>query len=163
ASADELIGRQIERLLHAPEANGSDHVEEEPTVNSPRRTGKGTHSEQELMTRFDGSTFPCEYWSYPVRRGTQIDGLVLTFLDITDRKRAEDEIRLGAKRREEFLAMLSHELRNPLSAVVSAAGVMRSETAKPEKIDKARQIVERQSRHMARLLDDLLDVSRITR
>jgi CheY-like chemotaxis protein len=59
--------------------------------------------------------------------------------------------------------MLSHELRNPLAAVVSAAKVMRTQNIKPEAVDRARQIVERQSRHMARLLDDLLDVSRITR
>src|SRR5260370_10444688 len=58
--------------------------------------------------------------------------------------------------------MLSHGLRIPLSAVVSAPRVMRAPAVKPEVIDKARQIVERQSRHMARLLDDLLDVSRIT-
>jgi two-component system CheB/CheR fusion protein len=70
---------------------------------------------------------------------------------------------ITARRREEFLAMLSHELRNPLAAVVGAARVMRAKDAKPDSIDKARQIVERQSGHMARLLDDLLDVSRITR
>src|SRR5260370_39410727 len=59
--------------------------------------------------------------------------------------------------------MLSHGLRIPLSAVVSAPRVMRAPAVKPEVIDKARQSVERHSRHMARLLDDLLDVSRITR
>jgi CheY-like chemotaxis protein len=59
--------------------------------------------------------------------------------------------------------MLSHELRNPLAAVVSASRVMQSQTVKPETINKAREIVQRQSHHMARLLDDLLDVSRITR
>jgi two-component system CheB/CheR fusion protein len=162
ASADQLIGRKVHPLLHPAEAAGTDYADES-AVFSPLRTGKGTHSDQEMMTRADGSTFPCEYWSYPVRRGNQIDGLVLTFLDITDRKRAEDEIRLAARRREEFLAMLSHELRNPLSAVVSAAAVMHSSAAKADVVDKALQIVERQSRHMARLLDDLLDVSRITR
>jgi two-component system CheB/CheR fusion protein len=87
----------------------------------------------------------------------------VTFLDITNRKQAEDEIRMAARRREEFLAMLSHELRNPLAAVVSATKVMRAQNIKPEAVERARQIVERQSRHMARLLDDLLDVSRITR
>ena len=160
-SADELIGGKICPLLHPAKVDGTDYAES--AVFSPLRTGKGTHSDQEMMTRADGSTFPCEYWSYPVMRGHQIDGLVLTFLDIDDRKRAENEIRLAARRREEFLAMLSHELRNPLSAVVSAAGVMRSSAAKPDAVDKALSIVERQSRHMARLLDDLLDVSRITR
>ena len=157
ASADELIGRQIHHLLHP------DHSEEDCPIYIPLRTGKGTHSDQEIIARADGATFASEYWSYPIRRGNQIAGVVVTFLDITDRKRAEDEIRTAARRREEFLAMLSHELRNPLSAVVSAARVMRSPATKPENIDKARQIVERQSRHMARLLDDLLDVSRITR
>ena len=68
-----------------------------------------------------------------------------------------------ARGREQFLAMLSHELRNPLAAVVSAAMVMQAPNVKSESIDKARQIIGRQSRHMARLLDDLLDVSRITR
>ena len=68
-----------------------------------------------------------------------------------------------ARGREQFLAMLSHELRNPLAAVVNAAMVMQAPNVKSESIDKARQIIGRQSRHMARLLDDLLDVSRITR
>ena len=162
-SADDLIGHQIHPLLHPSKADGTGHVEEECAIYSPLRTGKGTHSDAETITRADGSSFLSEYWSYPIRRGNQIAGVVLTFLDITDRKRAEDEIRMAARRREEFLAMLSHELRNPLSAVVNAARVMRAPTVKPETIDKARQIVERQSRHMARLLDDLLDVSRITR
>jgi two-component system CheB/CheR fusion protein len=68
-----------------------------------------------------------------------------------------------ARGREQFLAMLSHELRNPLAAVVSAAMVMQAPNVKSESIDKALQIIGRQSRHIARLLDDLLDVSRITR
>src|SRR5262245_18670297 len=68
-----------------------------------------------------------------------------------------------ARGREQFLAMLSHELRNPLAAVVNAAMVMQAPNVKSESIDKARQIIGRQSRPMARLLDDLLDVSRITR
>src|SRR5205085_12220249 len=93
----------------------------------------------------------------------QDDGVVVTSVGGTDRKREEDEIRTGARRREECLAMLAHELRNPLAAVVGAAKVMRASHVKPETAEKARQIVERQSRHMARLLDDLLDVSRITR
>ena len=79
-----------------------------------------------MLMRADGTKFLSEYWSYPIRRATQVVGVVVTFLDVTDRKRAEDEIRTGARRREEFLAMLSHELRNPLAAVVGAAKVMRA-------------------------------------
>jgi two-component system CheB/CheR fusion protein len=155
-SADDLVGRHIHVLIHP------DHPEEECQIYGVQRTGKGTHSEEEILWRADGTKFVAESWSYPIRRGGRTVGLVVTFVDITDRKRAEEEIRTGVRRREEFLAMLSHELRNPLSAVVSAARVMRSENVKPVAIDRAREIVERQSRHMARLLDDLLDVSRIT-
>ena len=78
--------------------------------------------------------FLSEYWSYPIHNDGKIVGAVVTFLDVTDRKKAEEEIRTAARRREEFLAMLSHELRNPLSAVVSASRVMQSQTIKPEAI-----------------------------
>jgi two-component system CheB/CheR fusion protein len=68
----------------------------------------------------------------------------------------------AARRREQFLAMLSHELRNPLAAVLGATSVL---SGRPEgtTAERCRTVIERQARHMARLLDDLLDVSRITR
>jgi signal transduction histidine kinase/ActR/RegA family two-component response regulator len=66
------------------------------------------------------------------------------------------------RRREQFLAMLSHELRNPLAAVLGATTVLSRDT-EPPIMDRCVRVIERQSRHMARLLDDLLDVSRITR
>jgi len=156
ASAEDLIGRHIHPLIHPT------HQAEDCPIYSVLYTGKGTHSDEEQVWRANGTNFISEYWSYPIRRGGQIAGVVVTFLDITDRKRAEEEIRTAARRREEFLAMLSHELRNPLAAVVSAIKVMQT-NGKPDAVEKARLIVERQSRHMARLLDDLLDVSRITR
>jgi two-component system, chemotaxis family, CheB/CheR fusion protein len=156
SSAEDLVGRQIHPLIH-PE-----HHEIDCPIYSVLHTGRGAHSDEEQLRRANGSSFLSEYWSYPIRRGGQIVGVVVTFLDITDRKRAEEEIRTAARRREEFLAMLSHELRNPLAAVVSATRVMQA-NVKPDALEKARLIVERQSRHMARLLDDLLDVSRITR
>ena len=156
SSAEDLIGRHIHPLIHPS------HDAEECPIYSVLYTGKGMHSDDEQLWRANGSNFVSEYWSYPIRRGGQTAGVVVTFLDITDRKRAEEEIRTAARRREEFLAMLSHELRNPLAAVVSAIKVMQA-NVKPDAVERARLIVERQSRHMARLLDDLLDVSRITR
>ena len=68
----------------------------------------------------------------------------------------------AAKRREQFLAMLSHELRNPLAAVTNAVGVLRG-SPPPDTFERCKLALERQSAHMKRLLDDLLDVSRITR
>src|SRR5204863_5827929 len=104
-----------------------------------------------------------EYWGYPMGNSSGIAGVVVTFLDITERKHNEDEIRAGARRREEFLAMLSHELRNPLATVINAAAILERDSTGQDAKERANQIIQRQTRHMARLLDDLLDVSRITR
>lgn len=65
--------------------------------------------------------------------------------------------------KEHFIAMLAHELRNPLSAVTSATYILKSEDASGEAKDRALKVLSRQVRHQARLVDDLLDVSRITR
>jgi signal transduction histidine kinase/ActR/RegA family two-component response regulator len=86
-----------------------------------------------------------------------------TLHDITDRKRAEEEAREGVRRRDEFLAILSHELRNPLAAIVNAAQVMHQRSFDDQMLSRARQIIERQGQQMTRLLDDLLDVSRVSR
>ena len=163
-STDRIVGRHIHDVVHHGDGKSPEHSESEcPLASGVLRTGHGTHSDEEVFWRADANHFLSEYWSYPIHNDGKIVGAVVTFLDVTDRKQAEEEIRTAARRREEFLAMLSHELRNPLSAVVSASRVMQSQTVRPETIHKAREIVQRQSHHMARLLDDLLDVSRITR
>ena len=90
-------------------------------------------------------------------------GAVVTFLDVTERRKAEQEIQDGVRRREQFLAMLSHELRNPLAAILSATHVLESASWTDDACHEAGQVVTRQANHMARLLDDLLDVARITR
>ena len=83
--------------------------------------------------------------------------------DVTDRKRAEDALREADRRKNEFLAMLAHELRNPLAPIKNAAQVFRLLGPTDPNLRYAREVIDRQVQHMARLVDDLLDVSRITR
>ncbi|MBA4106562.1 MAG: chemotaxis protein CheR [Pirellula sp.] len=83
--------------------------------------------------------------------------------EVTRRQGAEAEARDAVEKRDHFLAMLSHELRNPLAAVLSSAGILQWDHLDKETVDEARGAIARQSKQMARLLDDLLDVSRITR
>ncbi|HVT81789.1 MAG TPA: CheR family methyltransferase, partial [Phycisphaerae bacterium] len=99
----------------------------------------------------------------PYRSHTKLEGVVLTLFDIGVLKQAEEEAREAVRRRDQFLAMLSHELRNPLAAVVNASRLLEAGELDAETMDIARGTIRRQSHHMARLLDDLLDVSRITR
>lgn len=82
--------------------------------------------------------------------------------DVTELKLAEQNARLGVEQRDRFLAMLSHELRNPLGAILNALSVTELSGNSPEAIKKWHGIIERRARHMARLLDDLLDVARLT-
>ncbi len=81
--------------------------------------------------------------------------------DITDRKRAEDEAHAALSRRDQFLAMLSHELRNPLSAILNATQVLERDGSDEPLKREARDVIQRQASQMSRLLDDLLDVTRI--
>jgi PAS domain S-box-containing protein len=86
-----------------------------------------------------------------------------TCTDIHDQKMAEEELRQSNQRKDEFLAMLAHELRNPLAPISTAAQVLRMRRHDPAYVERAGEIIERQARHMTTLVDDLLDVSRVTR
>ena len=74
-----------------------------------------------------------------------------------------DQLADAARRKDEFLAMLGHELRNPLAPMTTALQLMRLHSDEPLRVARARETIERQVEHMTRLIDDLLDVSRITR
>jgi signal transduction histidine kinase len=83
-------------------------------------------------------------------------------LEITERKRAEELLKETDRRKDEFLATLAHELRNPLAPIRNALEIMRLAGSNVESVEKARAMMERQVAQMVRLIDDLLDVSRIT-
>ncbi len=93
----------------------------------------------------------------------QVNGWIAAITDISDRKRIEDALRTADRRKDEFLATLAHELRNPLAPIRSAVMLMGARAALNTEEEAAVAIVERQVAQMARLLDDLLDVSRISR
>lgn len=86
-----------------------------------------------------------------------------TCTDIDDQKIAEDELRLASSRKDEFLAMLAHELRNPLAPISSAAQLLKLQKGDDKRVQLASDIIVRQVRHLTDLVDDLLDVSRVTR
>ncbi len=83
--------------------------------------------------------------------------------DVTERKLAEQSLREADRRKDEFLAMLAHELRNPLAPLRNALEVLKLPDADPADAARMRAVMERQVEHLVRLVDDLLDVSRIMR
>jgi PAS domain S-box-containing protein len=88
---------------------------------------------------------------------------LVSFRDISKRKQAEETLRERNRRKDEFLATLAHELRNPLAPIRQASAISGAAAATEEQKRWSHGVIERQVRHMALLLDDLLDISRITR
>ncbi len=83
--------------------------------------------------------------------------------DMTHRHRTEQALRAMDRRKDEFLAMLAHELRNPLAPITMAAQLLKFDGLDQNRIQRASQVIARQATYMTKLLDDLLDVSRVTR
>jgi PAS domain S-box-containing protein len=90
------------------------------------------------------------------------DLVVSSGMDITERKRIEAGMKEAERRKDEFLAMLAHELRNPVAPILSVAEALARLLAPDDKQQALVRIVQRQANHLSRLLDDLLDVARIT-
>lgn len=86
-----------------------------------------------------------------------------TLTDIHDQKKSEATLQKAARRKDEFLAMLAHELRNPLAPIRNSTLVLRRISTPDDKFGKSLDVIERQVHHMTRLIDDLLDVARISR
>jgi PAS domain S-box-containing protein len=120
----------------------------------------GEHAVELLFVRKDGGRVPVL-----IGRAAE-DGneeSVAFVLDISERKRAEEALREADRRKDEFLAILSHELRNPLAPIRNSVYLLtRADPAGPQ-ATRARQVIDRQTQHLTRLVDDLLDVTRISR
>jgi PAS domain S-box-containing protein len=98
-----------------------------------------------------------------IRAYPAIDGGLATFFrDISDRKQAEEKLKEADRRKDEFLAMLAHELRNPLAPISAAAELLKTTELPPEHVRNTSDIISRQVNHMTGLINDLLDVSRVT-
>ncbi len=97
-------------------------------------------------------------------RGQRVGASMIgTVLDVTERRRMIETLEQGDRRKDEFLAMLAHELRNPLAPIGTAAQLLRMAPGDQGAVGKAADIIARQVGHMTQMVDDLLDVSRVTR
>ena len=93
----------------------------------------------------------------------KVSGIFVEGSDVTARKRIEDELRAANRQKDQFLAMLAHELRNPLAPITTAAQLLQRGQMDAPGIQRASDIIARQAQHMTSLVNDLLDVSRVTR
>ena len=182
ASAERLYGWKADEVLgkHVSEWHFVFHedVDAVSQVTNRQRVGAELLGIQRNRNYTkDGAVLYCEWYNSVLHdeRGKLVSVLSLV-LDVTDRKRAEEErsallarerdLRQRAEEadrlKDEFLATLSHELRTPLTSILGWATLIRNgEVDRVENLDRALEIIERNARSQARLIDDLLDVSRI--
>lgn len=162
-SREERLGK-----LHAFAPDGHELAPEEWPF--ARALATGRRDRQELcLRRVDGGSVWVLMTGAPLHDAAgRMDSVVTTAQDITALKQAEEETARARKAAEdanrskdEFLAMLGHELRNPLAPIATALHIMKLRGT--EELARERQVLERQVGHLARLVDDLLDISRITR
>jgi PAS domain S-box-containing protein len=127
-----------------------------------------------VETEFGDATTDRRWWRfrfYPIHDGQgRVVGAAHNAADISDRMKANNErerllaeLQEQDRRKDEFLAMLAHELRNPLAPISAAAALLRMRALDPERIAVTSGVIGRQVAHMTNLIDDLLDVSRVTR
>ena len=163
----EVLGQNVKMLMPEPYHGEHDaYLRNYLGTGRPKIIGIGR---EVVGRRKDGSTFPMDLAVSEFRIGERryFTGIVR---DITERKHLEGELRERVvqlaeadRQKNEFLAMLSHELRNPLAAMRNALFLITRASADAETLRAARDVMERQMHQLVRLVDDLLDVSRIIR
>jgi PAS domain S-box-containing protein len=147
--------------------NGMFHPDDQPRVWELWRHSLATGKQYEIEYRLRRRSG--EYrWvlgrALPVRNEQgQIVRWMGTCTDIHEQKQARDELLAINRRKDDFLAMLAHELRNPLAPISTAAQLLKAAPFDRARVERSAAIIERQVRHMTELVDDLLDVSRVTR
>jgi PAS domain S-box-containing protein len=155
-TAEEAIGRPVSMLI-PPE-----RVDEEPGILRRIRRGEWISHYETTRVRKDGTLLDISLSVSPIRDGSgTVIGASKIAHNISDRKRMEEALRDSDRRKDEFLAMLSHELRNPLATIRNSVQLLRMDPGDTMQ-RKVLAPLERQVSTLTRLVDDLMDVSRVT-
>jgi len=160
----ELIGKAAREAL--PEVTGQGFFELLDQVYQSGEPFVG-HAVPLRVQRAPGEALEERYIDFvyqPIRgpKG-EVEGIFVEGSDVTVRKRVEDDLRAANRQKDQFLAMLAHELRNPLAPITTAAQLLQRGNIDPQRMRHASEIIARQAEHMTSLVNDLLDVSRVTR
>ncbi len=167
AEAEDLLGRNMHELVHHSRRDGAPFPVQECSVHNALCDRMGAHRDDEVFWRADGSAIPVEYWSYPQIVNGEVTGAVVAFVDITERKEAEQEIirekelaQAATKAKSEFLASMSHEIRTPMNAIIGMADLLGESPLNREQ-QKYVRIFRSASEDLLTLINDILDISKV--
>lgn len=131
------------------------------------RSSQALHLPRVQLRRKDGSTFWAECWSHPSLGRGNLKGCVVTFLDITDRLQADQELarakaeaEAANRAKSHFLANMSHEIRTPMAAIIGYVDILSRQVTDPAHLDGL-QVIQRNGLHLLDIINDVLDISKI--
>ncbi len=163
----QIIGQHMHALIHHSHEDGNHFAGMECRIHKSFLTGERVHSDHEVFWRADGSCFPVEYWSNPVIINEKIEGSLVTFFDISERKLAENiirEARFEAERanvaKSNFLSRVSHELRTPMNSILGFAQLLDMGELHPAGKKWVGHILKG-GNHLLNLINEVLDISGI--
>jgi PAS domain S-box-containing protein len=160
-SARAVVGRGVHEMLHHSYPDGTPLPREDCAIMSGLKDGKPISGRNETLWRAGREPFPVQISLRAMKDGTDVRGAVLSFTDMTETRAAEDSLRQAVQARDEVLAVVSHDLRNPVGTIFSAASLLLTFEPPPEKRREHLLAVKRSAERMNRLIQDLLDVARL--
>lgn len=162
---NQLIGRNTHKMIHHSYPDGRSHDVKDCRLYKALVQETGIHADDEFFCKSDGTFIPVEYWSFPVIIANKTKGAVITFFDITDRKKAEKELQtakleaeIANNAKSKFLLNISHEFRTPLNAVIGYSDLL--ETAEGSSRKEFAESIKSNGRRLLEMVNNILELIR---